>query len=197
MALLYAEAYPQNVSRMILRGIFTCSWEEQDYFYSAEGAARFSPEAWDRFIVKIPEGEGRIQERLHHIIEESDDEGKRKWCATLAEYEYSFFNLSAEDYGKAMSDFDSMFAEMRINTYYQAHRFFLEDGEILRNTHSIKDIPITIVQGTRDVICPPVNAWKLNRRLSESRLVLVKGGEHISSDPRMQQVLLEAVEGWG
>jgi len=196
LALLYAEVYPQNVSRMILRGIFTCGWEDQDYFYSEKGAARFSPEAWDRFIKKIPDGQDRIQERIHWLIEESDDEGKQKWCRILAEYEYRFFNISDEDFEKTMSNFESVFPEMRINIYYQANRFFLEDEQIVKNTKLIKDIPITLIHGTRDLICPPILAWKLHTRLSNSTLTLVADAGHLSSDPKIQRALLEAVNNW-
>ena len=95
-----------------------------------------------------------------------------------------------------MSDFESVFAEMRINSYYQANRFFLEDRQILKNIKLIKDIPTTIIHGTGDVICPPVFAWKLHKQLSNSTLILVKGGEHISSDPKIQRALIEAVNNW-
>jgi len=196
LALLYAETYPKNISRMILRGIFTCGWDDQDYFYSPTGAARFSPAAWDKFITRIPKGDDRIQERLHHLIETSDEEGKRKWCTILAEYEYSFFNISPEDFQKEMSNFESIFPEMRINIYYQANRFFLDDQQILKNTKFIKDIPTTIIHGTHDVICPPVSAWKLHKQLSDSTLIFVIGGEHISSDPKIQKALIEAVNNW-
>lgn len=196
LALLYAEAYPKNVSRMILRGIYTCGWKDQDYFYSETGAARFSPEAWDKFIKRIPDGNDRIQERLHRLIENSDEEGKRKWFIVQAEYEYSFFNISPEDFEKEMSNFESAFAEMRINSHYQANRFFLEDEQILKNTELIKDIPITIIHGTHDVICPPIFAWKLHKQLSNSILIFVNRGEHISSDPEIQKALIEAVNNW-
>ena len=93
-------------------------------------------------------------------------------------------------------DFESTFPEMSINSYYQANRFFLADGQILNNTDLITDIPITIIQGTHDLICPPVNAWKLHQRLSNSKMIFVKGGEHISSDPKIQKTLIEAVIDW-
>lgn len=196
LALLYAEAYPGNVSTMILRGVFTCGWEDQDYFYSPEGAARFSPQAWERFIKKLPEGDDRIQERLHRLLEESDEEEKKKWCAVQSEYEYSFFTTSSMDSQWSQEDHDALFAEMRINSHYQANRFFLEDGQILNNAGSIAHIPVCIIQGTRDVICPPSFAFELHRRLPRSRLILVQRGEHLASDPPVEQALLEAVSRW-
>jgi proline iminopeptidase len=196
LALLYAEAFPQNVSRLILRGIFTCTWDAQDYFYSSNGSGLFSPEAWDRFIKKIPEGPGRIQEKIHGLIEESNMKGKEKWCRILAEYEYSFFNLPEEEFANTISDFESYFPEMRLNIYYQANRFFLEDKQILRDAYRIKDIPITLINGSRDIICPPVLAWELHKCLSRSELIFVENGGHLSSDPNIKQALLSALKNW-
>ena len=196
LALLYAEAYPKNVSRMILRGIFTCSYKEQDYFYSATGAAKFSPEEWDNLIKRIPQGPDRIQERIHKLIENSNEEEKLKWCRTLAEYEYSFFNLSPDDLNKELANIGLVFPEMRINMYYQANHFFIEDEQIIKNINSIKDIPITIIHGNKDFICPPASAKKLNEQLPNSTLILVPEAGHLSSDSKIQQALLEAINLW-
>ncbi|MCJ7552324.1 MAG: prolyl aminopeptidase [Ignavibacteriaceae bacterium] len=196
LALLYAEAYPKNISRMILRGIFTCSYDEQDYFYSATGAAKFSPEAWENLIKKIPQGTDRIQERIHKLIENSDEEEKLKWCRILAEYEYSFFNLSSDELNKALENMDLVFKEMRINIFYQANRFFLEDNQIIKNIDSIKHLPVSIVHGSGDLICPPASAFNLHKHLSNSTFVLVPEAGHLSSDHKIQQALIEAVNNW-
>ncbi len=196
LALLYAEKYPYNVLRMILRGIFTCTYEEQDYFYSANGAAKFSPVAWNKLITELPDAKGRIQEVIHKLIENSEGEERKKWCTLLAGYEYSFFNLSEEDFAKEMSDSEKVFTEMRLNIYYQANRFFLSDNEILDNSYLIKEIPVTIIHGTLDLICPPVSAFNLHKRLSNSVLELIPNAGHHSGHPDMRQALLKAVSRW-
>ena len=196
LALLYAEAYPQNVLRMILRGVFTCTYDDQDYFYSESGAARFSPEAWNRFISSMPPGEGRIQERFHNLIEKSNEEEKIKWYTKLAEYEYSFFGMLPDEVKNEIEKSKSVIPEMRINTFYQANRFFLEDDQILINAERIKNIPVTIIHGTRDIICPPEFAWKLYKKLSNAELIYVQDAGHLSSDPKIREALLKAVNNW-
>lgn len=197
LALLYAEKYPLNVLRMVLRGIFTCSYEEQDYFYRADGAARFSPVKWNRLISALPEDKGTLQERMHRLLENSDEEGRRKWCRLLADYEYSFFNVPEEAFEEAMTDFDKVFTEMRLNIYYQANRFFLKDNEIPDNFKKIKNIPVTIVHGMCDLVCLPVAAWNLHRHLPNSEFHLIPEAGHTSGHPTMQRALLKAVDSWG
>ena len=196
LALLFAQAFPRNVAAMILRGVFTCGWKDQDYFYTEDGAVRFSPEAWERFVAELPPGTDRVQERLNRLFQEGSPEEQRKWFAVLFAYEYSFFDDSAEGPPGDPTAFETHYAEMRINCHYQAHRFFLEDEQILRNTGRIEQIRVTIVHGLRDVICPPVVAWRLHRKLPMSRLILVKDGGHLSSDPGIERALLEAIDGW-
>jgi len=196
LALIYAEKYPQNVLRMILRGIFTCTYEEQDYFYSADGAAKFSPIKWESLISNLPKGKGTLQQRINHLFETSDKKGIKKWCRLLAAYEYSFFNVSEEDFEKAMSDFDKVFTEMRLNIYYQANRFFLKDKEILKNIDKISKIPLTIVHGMNDLVCLPVAAWNLHKLVPHSEFHLIPEAGHTSSHPNMQQALLKAVSNW-
>ena len=196
LALLYAQAHPENIAEMILRGVFTCGWKDQDYFYSEDGAARFSPRAWESFVAELPPGSDRIQERLHRLFETGGPEEKKKWFSVLFAYEYSFFDESAYGPPDDAGTFEEHYAEMRINCHYQAHRFFLEDEQILRNTTRIEHIPTTIVHGLRDVICPPMLAWRLHRRLPKSRLILVKNGAHLASDPEIRRTLLDSVKGW-
>ena len=146
-------------------------------------------------IKRIPESSDRIQELIHQLIENSDEEGKLKWCRTLAEYEYSFFNLSPDDLDKELANIGLVFPEMRINMYYQANRFFLEDHQILNNIESIKHIPITIIHGKNDLICPPESAINFHNCLLNAKLILVDAG-HLSNETKIKQSLLEAVNLW-
>jgi len=129
-------------------------------------------------------------------IEASDMEGKKKWCRILAEYEYSFFSKTDQELKEAVKDFESYFPEMRLNIYYQANRFFLEDRQILDNAHRLKDIDITLINGTRDVICPPYLAWELHKNLKKSELIFVNDGGHLSSDSNILLALLKALTKW-
>ncbi|MFA5011056.1 MAG: prolyl aminopeptidase [Ignavibacteria bacterium] len=196
LALLYAEKFPKNIKQMILRGIFTCTYEEQDYFYRADGAARFSPVKWNNLIRSLPKGKGTLQQRINHLFESSDKKGRKKWCRLLADYEYSFFNVSEEDFEEAMSNFDKVYIEMCLNIYYQANRFFLKDKEILRNIGRISGIPLTIIHGMNDLVCLPVNAWKLHKLVPHSEFHLIPEAGHMSSHPNMQLALLNALRNW-
>ena len=49
-----------------------------------------------------------------------------------------------------------------LSSHYFVHGAFLKwDSQLLDNAVELKDIPITIVQGRYDVMCPPETAWLL------------------------------------
>src|SRR5690606_3223905 len=56
LALAYAQAHPEAVSELVLRGIFLLRRKELDWFYR-QGASAIFPEHWRRFVECIPEEE--------------------------------------------------------------------------------------------------------------------------------------------
>jgi proline iminopeptidase len=50
---------------------------------------------------------------------------------------------------------------MKIDCHYAGNGFFLEEGQLLRDANKLEDIPITIINGGYDMVCPPVTAWRI------------------------------------
>ena len=53
LALAYAQAHPESVSEIVLRGIFTLRRHELEWFYEG-GASVIFPDLWEDFIAPIP-----------------------------------------------------------------------------------------------------------------------------------------------
>ena len=53
LSLVYAQAYPDNVMGMILRGIFLCRQQDVQWFYQ-EGASHVFPDYWQDYLMPIP-----------------------------------------------------------------------------------------------------------------------------------------------
>jgi proline iminopeptidase len=52
---------------------------------------------------------------------------------------------------------------------------------------------VILVNGRYDVICPPINAYRLHGLLPNSRLVFAEGGGHWMGEKPVQRSLLEAM----
>jgi proline iminopeptidase len=83
LALLYAQTHADRAASLVLRGLFTMTRSELDWFYGG-GAARFFPEEWADFIAPIPQAEhgdlvGAYHRRLTGTDEAEQTRVARPW----------------------------------------------------------------------------------------------------------------------
>ncbi len=189
LALLYAQTHPERVEALVLRGVFTMTKSELDWFYNG-GAAQFWPEAWAEFSDLIPEPEQNDMIKAYRTRIFGKDEKQAgvyaqawtRWENTLA-----VFNSNGRG-GAPGPRFAKAFA--RIENHYFSNAGFVDEGQILRDMHRIADIPGYIVQGRFDMICPPHTAYKLHKAWPKSELRMVKAAGHAMSEPGIAAELL-------
>lgn len=182
LALIYAQTHPIRVQAMILRGVFTMTKPELDWFYDG-GAGQFFPEAWERFIRLVPEAErGDIikayHSRLFGKIDAEVIQFARAWTAwenSLATLDFGFSR------GRTPAKYATAFARIE-NHYFINNGFLNDDQQIMKNMWKIAKIPGHIVQGRYDMICPPHTAWAVHKAWPGSRLKFVRAG-HAMSEP--------------
>ena len=83
LALAYAQKYPQHVSELVLRGIYTVTQAELRWYYQY-GVSEMFPEKWARFQAPIPEAErGDIIAAYRKVLTGNDTarqiEAARAW----------------------------------------------------------------------------------------------------------------------
>ena len=71
--------------------------------------------------------------------------------------------------------------------------YFLTE-EILENAKMIKNIPTTLIHGSRDVMCLPEASWTLSNFFHKGTLKLIHGSGHLSSDPKIRQAMIDVIE---
>jgi proline iminopeptidase len=194
LALAYGETYPENVSGFVLRGVFTATKEETDHFYHG-GVKKFFPETYDKFLSSLPPAEaGFLPAHLLSLIQTDDAAQKAKYCRVWAEYEVKLSSLYFPDeaMNRVLNEFDPL-AFGLLENYYMANRCFLEEGQLLREADKLRDIPMVIVNGRYDMICPPITAYRLHQRLPHSQLIIAEQAGHWMGDRPIEQALLKAI----
>ena len=68
------------------------------------------------------------------------------------------------------------------------------DSWLLDNAHTLKNIPMTIVQGQYDVVCPATTAWELKKRCPWAVLKMVGAAGHSMSETGIARALVEATD---
>src|SRR4051812_9588978 len=87
LALAYAETHPQRVSEIVLRGIYTLTRPELDWYYQF-GVSEMFPEKWERFVALISEDErGDILAAYHRRLTGGDPEAQVAAARAWSVYE--------------------------------------------------------------------------------------------------------------
>ena len=195
LGLIYAQKFPNNVLGLVLRGLFTMTQKELDWFYSEGGASLFWPEQWSLFSNIIPEHEREnlikaYNKRLFH-----ESQGTReKYALSWTIWENSLATLQSSNF-HSNPPINYALAFSRIENHYFINKGFLkEDNQIFSDLHKINHIPSIIVQGRYDMVCPPVTAFNIHKAWDKSKLILADISGHAMSEAEITKALLKATE---
>ncbi len=195
LALAYAEAHPERVSGLILRGIFLCRDEDIAWFYQ-QGANRIFPDHWQDFVAPIPEAERDDLVAAYHKRLFSDDEVTRMRAAEAwSVWEGRCATLRGSQ--AVIDHFADPFVALslaRIECHYFVNHAFLEPDQLLRDADRLRDIPGVIVHGRYDIVCPADQALALHRAWPRAELKLIPDVGHAASEPGILDALLAATD---
>lgn len=195
LALAYAQTHPIRVSELVLRGIFTLRQSELDWFYQF-GASEVHPEKWEDFVRPIPEEErGDLRTAYRQRLTCGDEATRLTAAQAWSRWEGRTLTLLPEP--EVSSGFENphfALAFARIENHYFVHGGWLEENQLIRDAHKLRDIPGTIVQGRYDMACPVRTAWDLHKAWPEAEFHLVEGAGHAWSEPGILDRLLHATD---
>ena len=89
---------------------------------------------------------------------------------------------------------ESAFSMAKIELHYFMNNCFLEANEILNNAKKLNNIPVLIIQGRHDVICPPHSAYKLNNKLPLSKLTIIENAGHSAFESGIKNALIDSLD---
>jgi proline iminopeptidase len=195
LALAYAETHPQRVSELIVRGIYTLTRAELEWYYQC-GVSEMFPDKWERFVAPIPEEErgdmmAAYRKRLTGTDRAKQIEAARAW--SLWEGETITLLPDPETSGKFGED-EFALAFARIENHFFVHAGWLEEGQLIRDAHKLKGIPGVIVHGRYDMPCPAKYAWALHKAWPDADFHLIEGAGHAFSEPGILDQLIRATD---
>ncbi len=198
LALAYAEKHPEHVSELILRGVYTLTKPELDWYYKF-GVSQMFPEKWERFLSPLPENERHDPMAAYRRLLTGQDEVARLEAAkawSIWEGE-TITLLPNPEFTETFSDGHYALAFARIENHYFVHAGWLEEGQLLRDAGRLTGIPGTIVHGRYDMPCPATYAWALHKAWPEAEFHLVEGAGHAFSEPGILDQLIRATDRFG
>lgn len=173
LSLAYGLAHPNRVAAMVTNGIWTASKEETSFVDQGK-FQQFFPDVWDKYLDATPKEHHKNPSSYHFKRILGNDQLAIKQSGYAYEnLEGALLNLDDRYTPDNFEDFDP--AGVRIEVHYLANNAFLPDKHILKNAHKLT-MPIWMVQGRYDAVCPPVTAYKLHQKMPNAQLIWVTGG---------------------
>lgn len=158
LALCYAISHPDSINSMVLRGIFTGTEFEIKWFENG-GYKYFFPDVWERY---------------------QQDQGKGKKISAEAYTKAVIDTVKLDDRPAGNLPYTFERDPVTIELHYTENNCFIEDNYIAGRAAMI-NMPVAIIQGRYDMICPPVTAYNLHKLLPNSTLHWTIAG-HSGSD---------------
>ena len=199
LSLAYAIKHPQVVSELVLRGIFTLRKKELDWVQQGPGANFIFPEGWKYYEEVIPENErGDFMKAFGKRFNGSmGEKAKDDACLAWSQWEASISHLHPTPHAEIIKDLKKSknYIPMSLIEYHYFINkgFFPNENYLLdpKNLAHIKKIPMTIVQGQYDMVCPITTANELHNKMPRARYNVTLAG-HSMLDEQNIKYLVEA-----
>lgn len=195
LSLLYAQSYPERVYGLILRGIFLCRDQDLHWFYQS-GADRFYPDFWQDFIEPIPKKKrSNLIKAYYEILTDGDEIARMRAAEAWSVWEGRTSNLQTDpEVVNHFGDPYNALAMARIESHYFYHQAFIEENQILDACKAIEHLPITIIHGRYDMICPVSQAFELAEQLPNANLIICNHAGHSALETEISIQLVQTAD---
>ncbi|MBP9183574.1 MAG: prolyl aminopeptidase [Fuscovulum sp.] len=195
LALAYAETHPDRVSALIVRGIYTVTKAEVDWFYRF-GVSEMFPDAWEDFLAPLPADDRADPVAAYRRLLTSEDAATRL-AAARAWSVWEGRTITLLPQPQTIDQFgQDRFAEAfaRIENHFFFHDCWLEPGQLIRDAHRLHGIPGEIIHGRYDMPCPLRSAWTLHKAWPDAAFHIVEGAGHAGFEPGIADRLIRATD---
>jgi len=179
LALAYAIKNPERVANLVIGGVFTGSKAESDWIDQGHFKP-FYPDVWDAYVQRTPEEYHGDPSAYHFdkVINGTPEEQRLSGYA----YECLEAGVIQLDDRFTPGDFETYDAAgIRIEMHYLSNGCFMPDRYILNNADKLT-MPVYIVQGRYDMVCPPTTAYELHQKVANSKLYWTLSGHHVEHE---------------
>ncbi|MFZ2972975.1 MAG: alpha/beta fold hydrolase [Ferribacterium limneticum] len=193
LGILYAAAHPGLLSGLLLRNPFLARAADLEWFFG--GASQHHPEAWRHWAaLGVPESPGAMLPWLDECFRNAPPSALAAHVAAWHVWECALAKAPSRSLSPA--DIDVLQLRYRLQLHYFRHACFIPEGGVLAAAEPISaaNLPIHVVQGLADHVCPASATAVLLEKLPNAGCTLVEGVGHDPYAPAMQAATLGQVE---
>ncbi len=192
LSLVYAQTHRDRVLGMVVRGVFFGTPAENRWLWQ-EGLSHFNPEAYERYQNLVPVTQrDQILKAYYAMMTGDDAEVRQRAAYEMMRWEEAGFTMQDNPVPEMTDGFP--WHQGLLEAHYCAHGCFIEGRPIAENLAVLKGMPVYIVNGRYDMLCPPAKAYQLHKALPDSHLAVVDRAGHASKEPAMVNALVGATD---
>lgn len=198
LALLYAEAFPDRVHSLVLRGIFLSRKHELEWGWPmrGSGASQLFPDAAEEILSHYTEEEQKDWKQVtYERLLSKDAQTRVNVARILNVWDITRSSLLLDPASlEQVNDEKWSIHHATLEFTYLINGCFIRENQILEEIDKIEHIPCIIVQGRYDAVCPTQAAWDLHKAFPLSKLVIVPDAGHSAKDPGILKELIKACD---
>lgn len=190
LALYYAIKHRNRCISLILRGI--CLFQDYDINWWLYGVKMIFPDAHSLFTENIDESSNNLLDFYYDKISETLN--LTKWNFQWFLYEMSISKINYYDRlqltQKMSLNHDIVYSSSRI----MIHFFKNCRPNILKKIKILDNLPIFVIHGRFDIVCPLINAFNLKKAIPHIELVIAETSGHSASEVEILDELKKSIE---
>jgi len=197
LALLYAEKYYNYVSGLIVRGVFTATPWELKWFPNI-ALKTFYPEIYDKLNKIFTKKELKYYpSNMYSKFCRLNEIEKERYIFTINQCEEILSTVLPSEQNSQVEEkiTKDIINSFKIYSYYVSNYLFLNNNKIILNADKLNKIPYgVIINGRYDIICPIKTAYKLSKKWTRAKLIIIEGVGHHSSEVGVDEAMIKAID---
>lgn len=195
LALLHALDRPDAVAGLVLRNVFLARSQDIARFFAQ--AVATDPPGWAAWLRQAAARGCDLPEFLADLFAAGPREAQREAAARWWEAEQRLAGGAAAPPTDEAA-WERLVDRYRVQSHYLKHRCWLVQPTLLERCVRLPAVPILILQGAEDAVCPPEGATALQQALrGRASLRLVADAGHDPAHPAMVEAMRQALQEYG
>lgn len=199
LGVCYAHKYAKECLSLTVYGIFLDRDEELfDLYFDGGVASKVFPDVFEEYISVLPEGERKNPIAGFYKIFSGDNEAlKKKALRHWTKWELKISRLVMEDelVEKSLENLDFVLTHSLIENHYFMNKGFFDGDALLKElATSLKNVPVHIIQGRYDMVCPFKTAHDLKKAIPHARFTEIPTAGHSGKDDMTWPVLTSIID---
>lgn len=183
LALAYASKHLECITAFVLRGVCLFTDEENKWMFEKGYASEVFPNAWSNVTQMLRKDTRKLIGPYTKLLKSKKT--RKAAARAWSKYEHDLSYLIPQPFkAEPKSDEESAVLE----AYYYKHNGWITPELLLETAKQIK-VPVLLVHGRYDMVCPASSALLLKEAIPHAKLFLIPNAGHATLEPGIQKTL--------